>query len=160
MNQAGPPQTRSFSCLGESTVTTSSTTAPAMADRSRRRLNHGGGSAWESQRLQRWSIDHVAVWTTVTYSCDHNHPWPVSRNNHNNNHNNNHHSPVKADTKPEILNVKPDPEPVPKGTFADLGNKESSLIISTNEEFRWFRQGTVVAECVRQGRQASSVFFF
>ena len=96
----------------------------------------------------------------VTYSCEHNHPWPVSRNHHNNNnHNNNHHSTVKPDTKPEILNVKPDPEPVPEETFADLGN-ESSLIISTNNEFRWFRQGTVVAECVRQGRQASSVFFF
>uniref|UniRef100_A0A2N9EGN1 WRKY domain-containing protein n=1 Tax=Fagus sylvatica TaxID=28930 RepID=A0A2N9EGN1_FAGSY len=75
----------------------------------------------------------------VTYSCEHNHPWPVSRNHHNNNnHNNNHHSTVKPDTKPEILNVKPDPEPVPEETFANLGNDESSLIISTNDEFRWF----------------------
>ncbi len=67
---------------------------------------------------------------------------------------------AEADTKPEILNVKPDPKPVPEETFEDLGNNESSLIISTNDEFKSFRQGTVVAECVRQGRWASSVFFF
>ena len=66
---------------------------------------------------------------------------------------------AEADTKPEILNDKPDPEPVPEETFGDLGNNESSLIISTNDEFKWFRQGMVVAECVRQGRRASSVFF-
>jgi hypothetical protein len=66
---------------------------------------------------------------------------------------------AEVDTKPEILNVNPDPEPVPEETFGDLGNNESSLIISTNDEFKWFRQGTVVAECVRQGRRASSVFF-
>uniref|UniRef100_A0A2N9GEY3 Uncharacterized protein n=1 Tax=Fagus sylvatica TaxID=28930 RepID=A0A2N9GEY3_FAGSY len=45
------PGPRWWNCLGESTGT-SSTIAPAMVDRSRHRLNHGGGSAWESQRAE------------------------------------------------------------------------------------------------------------
>uniref|UniRef100_A0A2N9H6D0 Uncharacterized protein n=2 Tax=Fagus sylvatica TaxID=28930 RepID=A0A2N9H6D0_FAGSY len=45
-----------------------------------------------------------------------------------------HSSPTPISSKP----TSTAPKPVPEETFADLGNNESSLIISTNDEFRWF----------------------
>ena len=57
----------------------------------------------------------------VTYSSDHNHPWPPSRN---------HARPTK---KPEPV---PDPvQPEPEEKFADLGGDDS--MITTAEELGW-----------------------
>ncbi|XP_042962335.1 probable WRKY transcription factor 65 [Carya illinoinensis] len=58
----------------------------------------------------------------VTYSCEHNHMWPASRNHHSTN------KPVKLET---IASAKPKPE----DKFADLED-ESSLMASN--EFSWF----------------------
>ena len=45
-----------------------------------------------------------------------------------------HSSPTPILSKP----TSTAPKLVPEEAFADLGNNESSLIISTNDEFRWF----------------------
>ncbi|KAM3748421.1 hypothetical protein ACB098_05G107800 [Castanea mollissima] len=71
----------------------------------------------------------------VTYSCEHNHPWPAPRNHHNN-HSNNH--PTVKTEKREIVTSRPDPEPVHEERFADLGNDDTSSLITTSDEFRWF----------------------
>lgn len=81
------------------------------------------------KQVERSRVDPTML--VVTYSCEHNHPWPVPRNH------NNHATP-----KPEIVSVKPDPEPEPEPEpeaeaeekFADLGDE--SLAVS--DEFRWF----------------------
>lgn len=72
----------------------------------------------------------------VTYSSEHNHPWPAPRNHHNN-HSNNHPTTVKTE-KREIVTSQPDPEPVQEERFADLGNDDTSSLITTSDEFRWF----------------------
>lgn len=69
----------------------------------------------------------------VTYSCEHNHPWPASRNHH-------HHK--SASNKPATA---PEPEPEPVGDraeqdpdaeekFADLGDES---LITTADELGW-----------------------
>lgn len=68
----------------------------------------------------------------VTYSSEHNHPWPAPRNHHNNNH------PTVKTEKREIVTSQPNPEPVQEERFADLGNDDTSSLITTSDEFRWF----------------------
>lgn len=66
----------------------------------------------------------------VTYSCEHNHPWPASRNHHNN-HN---LQPTTKQEKADVVTIKPDPEPEPEEKFADLGDES----LMAHDEFRWF----------------------
>ncbi|KAG8385407.1 hypothetical protein BUALT_Bualt03G0039800 [Buddleja alternifolia] len=89
----------------------------------------------------------------VTYSCEHNHPWPASRNHH---HNNNHHAaaaPAAAaanaatsvseedeeeeeeeEKKPIINQTNQSHEIVPEFKFAKL---DDGLLIQASE-FGWF----------------------
>lgn len=87
----------------------------------------------------------------VTYSCEHNHPWPASRNN---NHNHNHHSAAAVvatttpttneavandttsnsyqDDKPSVFTSQTKADPDEK--FTNLG--EGSLL--STDQFGWF----------------------
>ena len=85
------------------------------------------------KQVERSRMDPTML--LVTYSCEHNHPWPASRNHHNN-HSNNH--PTVKTEKREIVTRQPDPEPVYEERFADLGNDDASSLITTSDEFRWF----------------------
>lgn len=66
----------------------------------------------------------------ISYSCEHNHSGPVSRNI------NNHHqaAAVEKPGSPESVPVHPEPEPEVEEKFVDMG--EESLI--TGDEFSWF----------------------
>ncbi|GLT54857.1 hypothetical protein SLA2020_280200 [Shorea laevis] len=69
----------------------------------------------------------------VTYSCEHNHPWPASRNHHNGHHNQSTTTPKPE--KPEPVPEKQlDQETTSSTVLADLG--EESLMLS--DEFGWF----------------------
>ncbi|KAF5474560.1 hypothetical protein F2P56_006449 [Juglans regia] len=72
------------------------------------------------KQVERSRVDPTML--VVTYSCEHNHPWPASRNHHSTN------KPIKPET---VASAKPEPEE----KFADLGD-ESSLMAS--DEFSWF----------------------
>ncbi|KAJ4843940.1 putative WRKY transcription factor 65 [Turnera subulata] len=88
----------------------------------------------------------------VTYSCEHNHPWPPpSRNNHHHHHHQNHNnnqatatSPKPTTPKPETPTTSPEnQEPEVEDKFTNLGSdQDSSLIIGPNgdcgDEFSWF----------------------
>ena len=77
----------------------------------------------------------------VTYSCEHNHPWPPpSRSTHHHNHNSSSF-PKHTTTKPEVSTTQPeDPEPEPtEEKSTDLGNGESLISnTTTSDEFSWF----------------------
>lgn len=66
----------------------------------------------------------------VTYSCEHNHPWPASRNQ--NNHANQSTTPKLE--KPEPASDKREPETTSSTVLTDLDDE--SLIVS--DEFGWF----------------------
>ncbi|TKY60062.1 WRKY transcription factor 65 [Spatholobus suberectus] len=72
------------------------------------------------KQVERSCVDPTML--VVTYSSDHNHPWPVSRN---------HARPTK---KPEPEPVA-EPEPEPEEKFADLGGDES--MITSADELGW-----------------------
>ena len=69
----------------------------------------------------------------VTYSSDHNHPWPPSRNNH-------HHHKSHTKREPEqheVVTARQEPEPEPgeaEEKFADLGDESLG---TTADEFGW-----------------------
>lgn len=64
----------------------------------------------------------------VTYSCEHNHPWPASRSHHN-------QSTTPKPEKPEPIPDKQlDQETTSSAVLADLGDE--SLMLS--DEFGWF----------------------
>jgi len=70
----------------------------------------------------------------VTYSCEHNHPWPPpSRSTHHHNS-----SPKHNTTKPEVSATQPE-NPEPEEKFTDLGNGEPLISnTTTSDEFSWF----------------------
>ncbi|OWM72981.1 probable WRKY transcription factor 65 [Punica granatum] len=88
----------------------------------------------------------------ITYSCEHNHPWPAPRNGH---HHHNHHNVAAANAamddapnKPEADVSSPDPEPEQdhepeaepdpaKNKFTDI-KEESPDLMLINDEFGWF----------------------
>ncbi|GAB4831454.1 WRKY Transcription Factor [Ancistrocladus abbreviatus] len=100
----------------------------------------------------------------ITYSYDHNHPWPTSRNHypHNNHHNNNHHRYATASTSIADTTTTPtdatlaaaavttcktaqftgstiedeQPSRERENKFTDIGDE--SLITASNEDFSWF----------------------
>lgn len=90
------------------------------------------------KQVERSRMDPTML--QVTYSSEHNHPWPASRNHHNNhsNSNSNNHPTVVKTEKRETVTSQPDPEPVHGERFADLGNDDASSLITTSDEFRWF----------------------
>ncbi|KAJ7947166.1 putative WRKY transcription factor [Quillaja saponaria] len=78
------------------------------------------------KQVERSHVDPTML--VVTYSCEHNHPWPAARNNHSqNNRTMNKTMSIRRDMKPE-------PETELEEKFSDL--RDESLI--TAEEFGWF----------------------
>lgn len=81
----------------------------------------------------------------VTYSCDHNHRWPASRNN---NHNKSTVSPPSAAEEPLSSNPDGDQEEEepPKQLIAEPKEKFTSLevcpsgssFVTTTDQFGWF----------------------
>nr|WGV38245.1 WRKY [Loropetalum chinense var. rubrum] len=86
------------------------------------------------KQVERSRVDPTML--VVTYSCDHNHPWPASRNNHSAAAPTTPPSSAAAAVTPGPTSI-PDRVPVlpdPDEKFADLG--EESMI--TTDEFSWF----------------------
>ncbi|CAK9152631.1 unnamed protein product [Ilex paraguariensis] len=105
------------------------------------------------KQVERSHVDPTML--VVTYSCEHNHPWPAAKNNqgHNNNHNHNHNQNqdplsttsivIEATTTTNDALLISEGTPIaianqskldPSEKFVNLG--EESLII--NSEFGWF----------------------
>ncbi|KAG6573324.1 probable WRKY transcription factor 65 [Cucurbita moschata] len=80
------------------------------------------------KQVERNRLDPTML--VISYSCEHNHSGPVSRNI------NNHHqaAAVEKPGSPESVPVHPEPEPEVEEKFVDMG--EESLI--TGDEFSWF----------------------
>lgn len=79
----------------------------------------------------------------ITYSCEHNHPWPAAKNNHHHhNHQNSSAVTSAVEDKPEMPANLPDPEaepepnPEPEEKFPDMS--EESALMSAADEFSWF----------------------
>lgn len=66
----------------------------------------------------------------ITYSSEHNHPWPASRSHHG------AKPEIKTETREEIA-AQPEPDPEER-RFADLGEESSLVIIPIADEFGWF----------------------
>lgn len=84
----------------------------------------------------------------ITYSCEHNHSGPVSRNN-----NHNQAAAVKP-TSPETVPVHPEPEPEPEA--------EEKFVESLEDQFSWFGEmettsSTVLESSIFSGRSSSGV---
>ncbi|KAK7359191.1 hypothetical protein VNO77_01141 [Canavalia gladiata] len=77
------------------------------------------------KQVERSRVDPTML--VVTYSSEHNHPWPLSRN---------HSRPTKK-PEPALVSDPVEPEPEPEEEkFADLGGDDS--MITTADEFGWF----------------------
>ncbi|KAF5760863.1 putative transcription factor WRKY family [Helianthus annuus] len=70
------------------------------------------------KQVERNRADPTMV--IVTYSCDHNHSWPASRNNNNNNNHNHHNSAISpppastpTSTEEEVSNIDDQEEDLP-----------------------------------------------
>ncbi|CAJ1938690.1 unnamed protein product [Sphenostylis stenocarpa] len=74
------------------------------------------------KQVERSCLDPTML--VVTYSSDHNHPWPASRNNA---------RPTKK-PEPEPVTDPVEPEPEPEEKFADLGGES---MITTADEMGW-----------------------
>ncbi|EEF40105.1 probable WRKY transcription factor 65 [Ricinus communis] len=87
------------------------------------------------KQVERSRVDPSML--VVTYSCEHNHPWPPPSKNHHHHHHNNT-KPNSTLIKPEISTPRKEPEnpeqPEPEERFTDLG--DGSLI--STDEFSWF----------------------
>ncbi|XP_047169662.1 probable WRKY transcription factor 65 [Vigna umbellata] len=77
------------------------------------------------KQVERSCVDPTML--VVTYSSDHNHPWPASRNNT--------RPTKKPEPEPVTDPVEPEPEPELEEKFAELGGDES--MISTADEMGW-----------------------
>ncbi|KAJ8761844.1 hypothetical protein K2173_005416 [Erythroxylum novogranatense] len=86
------------------------------------------------KQVERSRVDPTKL--VISYSCEHNHPWPPPSRSH-------HHqasvpkppTTTVASPKPQISESKPEtPEPEAGKSFTDLGDE--SLI--TTDEFTWF----------------------
>ncbi|XP_059664363.1 probable WRKY transcription factor 65 isoform X2 [Cornus florida] len=91
------------------------------------------------KQVERSRVDPTML--VITYSCEHNHPWPASRNNHHHHHNNAVAETTTVATPTTTVEVSNSDnekltvfEPDPDEKFANLGS--DSLI--TGDEFRWF----------------------
>ncbi|KAI9121598.1 hypothetical protein K1719_008631 [Acacia pycnantha] len=97
------------------------------------------------KQVERSRMDPTMI--VVTYACEHNHPWPASRNHQ-------HHHKSAANNK-AIVPAEPvaaarvEQEPESKEKFAELG--EGSLMSTADDEFGWF------GEMERTGTTPSAV---
>ncbi|XP_062095575.1 probable WRKY transcription factor 65 isoform X2 [Humulus lupulus] len=87
------------------------------------------------KQVERSRIDPTML--VVTYSAEHNHPWPASRNHHNHNSNQSASLSAVKSAKVEALEAQPDPEmeAEPEERFAGLIGDESLI---GGDEFGWF----------------------
>ncbi|PON80620.1 WRKY domain containing protein [Parasponia andersonii] len=88
------------------------------------------------KQVERSRVDPTML--LVTYSAEHNHPWPASRNHHH--HHNQSASAAAAAlkiVKEEAPDAQPDPdmEPEPEERFAGLGGDDALVV---GDEFGWF----------------------
>ena len=67
----------------------------------------------------------------ITYSCEHNHPWPASRNN------TSAAKQAAAAVKPEPSTSQPDTE-TESGTEERFADLTDDSILTTGDEFAWF----------------------
>ncbi|KAJ0796947.1 putative transcription factor WRKY family [Helianthus annuus] len=109
------------------------------------------------KQVERSRADPTMV--MVTYSCEHNHPWPASRNNNHhhlnaasspppisteaNNINNDdqleEEQPIQTDTELEPkTEPKPEPEPEQKFTSLEVGSISCGPFASTSDQYGWF----------------------
>lgn len=70
----------------------------------------------------------------VTYSSDHNHPWPPSRNNHHHHKSHTKREPEQHEVVTARQEPEPEPEPEAEEKFADLGDESLG---TTADEFGW-----------------------
>ncbi|XP_015875625.3 probable WRKY transcription factor 65 isoform X1 [Ziziphus jujuba] len=88
------------------------------------------------KQVERSRVDPTML--VVTYSSEHNHPWPPPSRNHHHHH----HSAATTAKQPSKPQTPPtatdhhhtDPEPEPEERFADLGEEP----VMATDEFRWF----------------------
>jgi len=91
------------------------------------------------KQVERSRVDPTML--VVTYSCEHNHPLPASRNHHN-------QSTTPKPVKPEPVTDKLlDQETTSSAVLADLGD-ESLMMLS--DEFGWFRDMETTSSTVLQ----------
>ena len=99
------------------------------------------------KQVERSRVDPTMI--VVTYSSDHNHPWPASRSNHHNSKSsaaNNSNKAAALPAEPALDRVDAEPESEEK--FAEL--------MSTAEELGWFGEmeraaGTSPSAAVMEG---------
>ncbi|XP_024992907.1 probable WRKY transcription factor 65 [Cynara cardunculus var. scolymus] len=107
------------------------------------------------KQVERSRTDPTMV--MVTYSCEHNHPWPASRNNNHHHHNAPASPPSTTTTEPATSNIddqvevepptftrqsepelerEPEPEPDQKFTSLEVGS--CGPFAATTDQYRWF----------------------
>ncbi|XP_062016750.1 probable WRKY transcription factor 65 isoform X2 [Rosa rugosa] len=86
------------------------------------------------KQVERSRVDPTTL--VITYSSEHNHPWPASRSHHGTK------PGIKTETREEEAAAgQPEPDPEERRFAADLGgDEESTLVIipSAVDEFGWF----------------------
>ncbi|XP_054800473.1 probable WRKY transcription factor 65 isoform X1 [Prosopis cineraria] len=80
------------------------------------------------KQVERSRVDPSMI--VVTYSCEHNHPWPASRNHH---HNKSASSKAVAPAEP--IEAPAEQEQESEEKFGDLGD---GSLMSTPDELGWF----------------------
>ncbi|KAI3796778.1 hypothetical protein L1987_39463 [Smallanthus sonchifolius] len=107
------------------------------------------------KQVERNRADPTMV--IVTYSCEHNHPWPASRNNNNHNHNHHHNATLSppqpaplastpTTTQDESSNIDDQEEDLPtlskqsiaEPEFTNLEVGTGGPFASTNDQYQWF----------------------
>ncbi|KAG7019560.1 putative WRKY transcription factor 65, partial [Cucurbita argyrosperma subsp. argyrosperma] len=96
------------------------------------------------KQVERNRLDPTML--LITYSCEHNHSGPVSRNN------NHHQAAAVKPTSPETVPVHPEPEP----------EAEEKFVESLEDQFSWFGEmettsSTVLESSIFSGRSSSGV---
>ncbi|XP_022927163.1 probable WRKY transcription factor 65 isoform X3 [Cucurbita moschata] len=94
------------------------------------------------KQVERNRLDPTML--LITYSCEHNHSGPVSRNN------NHHQAAAVKPTSPETVPVHPEPE------------AEEKFVESLEDQFSWFGEmettsSTVLESSIFSGRSSSGV---
>ncbi|ESW31474.1 hypothetical protein PHAVU_002G240900 [Phaseolus vulgaris] len=96
------------------------------------------------KQVERSCVDPTML--VVTYSSDHNHPWPASRNNT---------RPTKK-PEPEPVTDPVEPEPEPEEKFAELGGDES--MITTADEMGWLGEMETTTSTVLESPIMSAAY--
>ncbi|KAK1422743.1 hypothetical protein QVD17_18029 [Tagetes erecta] len=106
------------------------------------------------KQVERSRTDPTMV--MVTYSCEHNHPWPASRNNHHHHRNTPPSPPItteesdsnitdeQLEEEPPIQTIQSDPEPEPEPEskhhqkFTTLEVGSCGPFVTTTDQYEWF----------------------